>query len=130
MASSDPPVIGSLALTPEAASEQEESCGDDLEEDVMDNTATEDIKKLVNSEVEFVKPAVKEEAEQERGQGDIVGKEQEKKLSQEDEKVEVRGGAELVVEGGDSEEREEGKSGSHGCTGSWRCLIQGFERGF
>ena len=67
LVSPDPPVMGSLTLTPEAASELEESFGDDLEEDIMDDTAEEDIKKPLDTEVEFVKPAVKERAEQRRG---------------------------------------------------------------
>ena len=78
----------------------------------MDDTAEEDIKKFGNSEVELVKPAVKEEAEHERGQGDIARKDQEKKLSHKYENMEVRGGAEVVVDGGDRGQEKRGRRGS------------------
>ena len=52
LASPDLPVMGSLALVPEAASELED---DDLEEVMMDDIVEEEIKMYVNGEEESVK---------------------------------------------------------------------------
>ena len=77
LASTDPPVMGSLALKPEAASELEKSCDDDLEEDIVNDVVMEDVKKHVNSEEGSVEPAVKGEAKEEREQEEVEAEEAE-----------------------------------------------------